>query len=210
MKLMKSLIALALSLLLFGGIYLYLKNQDSNYDSLISQAIKIRNDHKEFIDFYGENEPDVPEATANGKDLSGIDANKNGIRDDVDIWINRMAYNLNETKGMRQFARVNQEFLKTCETRSEASRELLEKLKKAENCLSSMSDYQRKSKHYSIDKLNIILFNTDSRNQCFKSFSVALNSIQIPAGKNFDCDFEVQYPDNVVFGNEQWKKEKPN
>lgn len=54
--------------------------------------------------FDGELEPRMPSNWANDSTLAGIDANNNGVRDDVEIWINRRWDNSNLRKGFKQLA----------------------------------------------------------------------------------------------------------
>jgi len=41
--------------------------------------------------YNGFAEPDFPDLKENNKTIDGIDSNKDGVRDDVEIWINRIA-----------------------------------------------------------------------------------------------------------------------
>src|SRR5205814_7096399 len=123
--------------------------------------------------FDGEKEPKVPDRKLNAETLTGIDSNNNGIRDDIDIWINRTAYDQNETKAMRQFSKTRQEWLKNCESNSTPSQSVLFETRKAEVCLSMLSDYKRNERNYAQSKLELLIFNTDARKKCFVTLSKA-------------------------------------
>ena len=114
-KFVLSLGAMFLAFVIFGGIYYYLKQQDKDYDSLMKRAAKKQKEHSEFTKFYGEEEPEIPNKEANSRTLVGLDSNNNGVRDDIDVWINRNALTQNESLAMRQYARARQEWLRVCE-----------------------------------------------------------------------------------------------
>ena len=202
-----------LAILIFVGVVIYFKFQDSNADFLFSQASLHQQKHREFVEFYGEIEPDFPIKDLNSKTIMGIDANSNGIRDDVDVWINRTAFDLNETKAMRQFARGQQKWLSLCEHKD--FNQILEaqiEITKSEKCLSALSDYQRKFSNFSRERLNLLIFNTDVRKSCNElnsSKEVISESEKIKNSSLFYCDFEIQYLKNVNFGNNEWKKHSP-
>lgn len=72
-------------------------------------AIKKESNIKEFDGFV---EPDIP---AENDSLLGIDNNKNGIRDDVEIWINRSEDTYNKRMSLRQLAADLQYLLDSAE-----------------------------------------------------------------------------------------------
>ena len=67
----------------------------SDYDNLMNPIKKIKLAEKKAGKpnpvFDGVVEPDFPDETENNKTLEGVDANHDGVRDDVEIWINRTA-----------------------------------------------------------------------------------------------------------------------
>lgn len=75
------------------------------YDKIISDAEEFKKSHPEKRVVDGEIEPDIPNEKENNRTLLGVDANKNGIRDDIDIWINYVGFNYNHRMSLRQFAR---------------------------------------------------------------------------------------------------------
>jgi hypothetical protein len=97
-------------------ILLLISGCDSEYYDLIKPAyeLKLKDPNPNPV-FEGEAEPSIPDEDENNKTLLGIDQNKNGIRDDVDIWINRSAKNYNELMALRQAARAYQDYLKVVE-----------------------------------------------------------------------------------------------
>ena len=61
--------------------------------------------------FDGEVEPRMPSNWDNDSTLPGIDANNNGVRDDVDIWINRRWGSSGLRKAFKQYARAIQKMI---------------------------------------------------------------------------------------------------
>ncbi len=208
-KIMLGFTGLILAALIFGSIYYYLKAQDKNYDALIAKAAKKQREHSEFIEFYGEMEPVIPGKDENSKTLLGIDANNNGVRDDIDVWVNRSALTQNENLAMKQYARAKQEWLRVCDQK--LVDEVIVVNKKIENattCLAAMSDYKRRENNYAKDKLELLILNIPSRSACTTFYAENSKATPIAMGENvnFSCEFKVQYPENVMSGNAEWKK----
>lgn len=202
--------AVIFAALVVAGITYYLKKQDKDYDSLIARAAKLQRDHHEFIDFYGEREPAMPDKGENAKSLLGIDANQNGIRDDIDVWINRTALDRNEMLSMRQYASARQRWLKACAENNVS--EVLVVKKKMDNgltCLTALSDYTRKEIDYAKNLLETLILNTEARKGCEAFYTANPKRVPFSMGgdANYKCDFEIQYPQNVISGNEDWKKQ---
>lgn len=203
-----SVSGLLFAVAIFVGVYFYLSNQDKDYDSLMKRAEKKQLDHSEFIDFYGEREPVIPIKSENSQTLLGVDLNNNGIRDDLDVWINRSALTKNETLAMRQYAKAKQEWFKVCEQKiSQKIKVVLADLEKSEKCLAELSDYKRMEAGYSKTKLEILLMNTQARKDCSIYYSQTISTNEVmKENVNFGCTFDVQYPENVISGNLNWKK----
>ncbi len=207
MKALSKIAVLILSIVIFVGAYFYFKFQETNYDSIIARAAKKQRDFAEFVDFYGEIEPSIPDKTINSKTILGIDTNNNGVRDDIDVWINRTAYDQNETKAMRQYAKSGQDLLKLCKEQNlKYIKSMQNKLLKAEKCLASISDYQRKELSFAKEKLKILLYNTSERISCKEYYLKHAEAQRISDDSHFHCDFDIQYPDNVIFGITEWKR----
>ena len=113
MKITKfKIISLLIILSLVGGIYYY-QSDYREYRKEMDPVFEIkRNDKRSHPIFEGEAEPDIPTLDEVNSTVLGPDKNNNGIRDDIDIWINRSANDYNELMAMRQSARAIQEFLK--------------------------------------------------------------------------------------------------
>lgn len=77
----------------------------SKYEKIISDAKKFKKSHNEKRIIDGELEPPFPSKKENNRTLLGLDVNKNGIRDDIDIWINYVGRDSNHRMALRQLAR---------------------------------------------------------------------------------------------------------
>ena len=68
---------------------------ESDYDKLMNPIKKIKLAEKKMGKanpfFDGVVEPDLPDEKENDKTLEGMDSNHDGVRDDIEIWINRTA-----------------------------------------------------------------------------------------------------------------------
>ena len=78
----------------------------SEYKKNIKEAQNNKQKHPEQRIFDGEIEPKFPDENENEDTILGVDTNKNGIRDDIDIWINYVGINRNHRMGLRQAARA--------------------------------------------------------------------------------------------------------
>jgi effector-binding domain-containing protein len=79
----------------------------NDYEKIMGPALKVKmGDKNPNPVFDGEVEPAMPDPSENDKTLLGIDSNKNGIRDDIDIWINRTGKTYNERMALRQLAKA--------------------------------------------------------------------------------------------------------
>ncbi|MBC7430197.1 MAG: hypothetical protein H7336_16405 [Bacteriovorax sp.] len=68
---------------------------ESDYDKLMNPIKKIKlaeeKAGKPSLAFDGAVEPKFPDEEENNKTLEGVDSNHDGVRDDIEIWINRTA-----------------------------------------------------------------------------------------------------------------------
>lgn len=80
------------------------------YESLMAPAISAKLAHPEILEFDGELEPPLPDPIENKKTVAGIDVNKNGVRDDVEIYINRTYDNPNIRMALKQYIREHSAF----------------------------------------------------------------------------------------------------
>jgi len=102
-----------MKVILFISLFFLVSCND--YQKLMKPAIEAKlNDKNTKPVFDGEVEPELPDFDKIVQDDVGVDQNKNGIRDDVDIWINRTGKNYNERMAMRQFAHAIEKMIINC------------------------------------------------------------------------------------------------
>lgn len=185
----------AVILALSAGWYFY----PSEYDSLMNEALKKQEENPTQKVFDGVLEPVMPDKKENAKTILGIDENQNGIRDDVDIWINRTGRDYNERMGMRQTAKAEQEMLKVCEGQlgdrvSEVSSATL----KAWGCLHAVSDIYYKE-NYMQKFLMELTYNSALRNSCSKYLNTQVYSYTGADGHfHKNCEFKLENEDKVI------------
>ncbi|MDD4975994.1 MAG: hypothetical protein PHY93_16675 [Bacteriovorax sp.] len=168
----------------------------NEYEKLMGPILKIKlADSNPNPIFDGEAEPPIPNRFENDRTILGIDSNNNGIRDDVDIWINRTALDYNERMAMRQYARAEQDELRVCslELKDETSKVVTESMNSS-YCLNSLSDHKRKVRdrtEFEVDKLT---FSSKDRIDCRgfydrNSFVAGGGDISKPY---LNCKFKIQ------------------
>lgn len=199
-----------LTAIIFGFSLFYLKYLESNYNSLINQAYKRKNEFPQFVNFEGEIEPSIPNTEINSKDHPGLDTDNNGIRDDIDIWINRMGVSANERLALRQYARALQIVQKKCQGNISHDLTDSENLAQAKRCLSMISDYEREEKGQALKMLNILIANTDLRKTCYtdgknieKDTVVSIDLLKE------NCKFEVHDPESIIEVHQILKASQP-
>ncbi|MEA9356119.1 hypothetical protein SHI21_07900 [Bacteriovorax sp. PP10] len=119
--------------------------------------------------FHGEAEPDTPDQKVNDQTILGIDSLTNGIRDDIDIWINRSALNKEETLLMRSYARELQVVLKNCALKKTTLPTEQVELKNAEKKLLEIGSVVREPTDFTVTRLKLLTCNTEARTKCFDS-----------------------------------------
>jgi hypothetical protein len=187
-----------LSCLLFLLIFFSSCNE---YEKLMGPALKIKlADSNPNPVFDGEVEPPIPNRSENDKTVLGIDSDINGIRDDVDIWINRTALDYIERMAMRQYAKAKQFWLKVC------TENLKSEVKKAEDgmvnsdtCLQCLSDYRHGIKSYMIKKIDLMILNKSIRscNVFYNQYSTVITAKYLGQGHR-NCNFQIENQEQVI------------
>ena len=154
----------------------------------------------------GKLEPPYPDSSENDKTIGGIDSNGDGVRDDVERWINRKfskdkQYNLRQV--YKQFARETELLLLPCEN---LSRDKLRKrflaTMKASECAAFIY-YVLKEDAGGMGKVNKVtnditdkIVNTDERKKQFRKsqakFHLMKFSISSSSERQKQCDFELR------------------
>ncbi len=126
--------------------------------------------------FDGIAEPNFPDENENNKTLEGVDSNRDGVRDDIEIWINRTAedqYIRIELKEYYQTLYAKHVILINSDASDAEKNELDYKDSKARRCL-SVTLYPYKKIYLSkqieipdfyIDRLYQLTFNTSKRSR---------------------------------------------
>ncbi|NOT80451.1 MAG: hypothetical protein HOP07_15775 [Bacteriovoracaceae bacterium] len=205
-KIQKNIGVFLLSIILIGAIFYYLKFLEKDYDSLMKRAYKRKEEFITLSVFDGFHEVSIPDAEKNSIGL-GVDSDSNGIRDDIDIWINRMSNNFNERMAMRQYAKVQFGLMRDClENKNSNQVSANDALKKSQICLEMISYYERNGKSFGVPMLNLLLPNTDFRKSCyqFKNISGFNKVVTVDLLKS-NCQFEVQNSQGIVEVSEIYK-----
>lgn len=153
--------AIALVLLFLGWIYF-----PSYADRELSRAMEIKKKHPDQKIFDGFLEPDIPKESDT---LLGVDANANGVRDDIEIWINRTWKSYNERMAVRQYASDLQYNLIAG---NENNRDLISHAASSEftslACMRFIFGFDEKYKL--IRKIQLIVYNTKKRKDALDGF----------------------------------------
>lgn len=192
--------------LLLSGCY--------DYDKTISDARDNKHNHPEVRVFDGETEPSFPNEVENNKTLLGIDENRNGVRDDLDIWINFVGRDRNHRTALRELARVYSEMLIAGnETNSGLIQKSARNFYDARAC-ASFIEWDRNFEEKASTQMTKLVYNTDIRIQTSKSyhsitFMYESNHEGMHAGKEYiGCKFEIDDLQEIIKKSEERNKLK--
>lgn len=148
------------------------------YNELMDAALESKKAHPEITVFDGDIEPPMPDLSENNSTLSGIDSNKNGLRDDVEIWINRTYSDPNIRMAMKQDHRIFQKIMLIKKGDSEASNRIFQEEDRSSKCQGSFyenfqSFYEQRS------KLTIMEHNIRKRSL---QYNISRGNITVPIG----------------------------
>jgi hypothetical protein len=193
------IIAFALSVAVFVHFY---HNVDSAYWVRMKELKLVKSNEAQQAYFDGELEPVFPDDKENSSDYFGVDSNKNGVRDDVEIWINRNFQTRNERMAYKQYQRIiNQGYVIEKDTKYYL--ESLERADKFSNklhdsflCISQIENalkQQHKKKEYDNTQKNVeiikeLTFNSPFRRSSYNSF---VHRIHGSYESNNDCNFKI-------------------
>lgn len=186
---MKKLIVLVVVGLIASGC--------NDYEKIISDARENKTKvGRQIID--GEEEPPFPDESENNKTLQGVDVNKNGIRDDVDIWINFVGKDRNHRMALKQIAKKLQKIMDVGGGNSKESKEqIVQEVYDADSCVS----FFERGDLYEMtasSKVTDLLFNTNIRIDAYKKFHDRVLVYRSSKQGSFNkveyyfCDFEVE------------------
>ncbi len=192
-----------LSLLFVLNFFVSCSNE---YEKLMKPALNLKLADKNLNPvFDGEVEPTLPNFNENNKTILGIDTNKNEIRDDVDIWINRNALDYNERMAMRQYAKAKQLWLKVC--RENLVYEVVnveDGMLNSGSCLSAMSDYKYGKWDYVRKKIDSLTLNTRIRScDGFYNKHSTVVTVKNTSNPHLNCKFTIE---NLDFAIKKYEK----
>jgi hypothetical protein len=191
-------------------LFLFISCSRDPYDQLMKTALfKKTKDPNPHPVFAGDVEPDYPKEEENNKTLLGIDKNNNGIRDDVDIWINRTGKNYNEIMALRQKARGLQSYFKAInDNRPDLAESTFNKIVRGGYCIEVI--FANNDNNELVERMNfnldhIGIYPRDLRMKAMSKFFEYITSL----GGNYDveggdeshykfCTFEVQNKELVI------------
>lgn len=156
---------LVLVILPVCGIFAFNYWSENTYSGLMYSAIKQKNNPLTPIVLWGDLEPNLPKDDENNKSISGIDSNANGIRDDVEIWINRNSGDLNTALALRNFTKALQIYIINCAQLSTMDKD---KINTLEIHLNKLNWKRKDNPNYFSDKIKILVLNNSKRKECFK------------------------------------------
>lgn len=140
------------------------------YSNIIKEARLNKLKHPEQRVFDGEVEPNFPDKN-NDKTLLGIDENKNGIRDDVDIWINYVGISYNHRMALRQLAKQEVKRLQAGAFEDSASyAQIAKDIWDGGLCSAYVEHGNFKCEEYPSLMIDQIIYNTSLRRKSYENF----------------------------------------
>jgi hypothetical protein len=189
----------------FVGFYIYHMQDRWNYREIMKDAVakKMADKNPQPV-FDGIHEPPLPTEDEIFNDPIGPDRNKNGIRDDVDIWINRSFDDYNLRMAYRQYSQMVDLIYKSVESNDlSQSNQLASDRYRAMSCIFFFhSIYFEKTKNDLFNKTHYIL--TSYRNlDKSKADNFAKSISEISSGgvmgkENLLCKFKIQNEHELV------------
>lgn len=175
-KISKSICLLALTFM-FG--WSCTNNEDERiYQELMNKALAEKKAHPEINVFDGDVEPEMPDRKINDSTLYGVDANKNELRDDVEIWINRTFKDPNIRMAFKQKHKVFQRIMKAKVGMSEISNKLIQEESNMIGCAKSFFENYNEFTTYN-DQLNKLGRNIHKRSLQYNNIVYHIN---VPIG----------------------------
>lgn len=139
---------------------------ESDYDKIMNPIKKIKLAEKKAGKanpvFDGVIEPDFPYVKENNKTLEGVDSNHDGVRDDIEIWINRTAEDESIRQARKDLYKKYVSMLSSIlENEPEAiTHEKNEKVLEVQGCLATLY-YPYKAKYLKQNEKDGVLVNSD-------------------------------------------------
>lgn len=194
---------IGLLIIIYGA---YLTVPDDYYFNEMNRAASLP---KNTLDPEEPSEPEMPSHYLNHFTLTGIDSNDNGVRDDVDIWINRVGKTYNERMALREKARTSNQLLIACNNND------LELVKKLENkatrdtiCISFIL---LSSPGYELtwEVMNKLILNNNNRTcKSFYKNNSFVSSFNFSRESRDNCNFKIRDLKFIESRYEAWRKKQ--
>ena len=166
---------------------------DRYYDRQMELALDEKKAHPEIKIFDGDVEPDVIDLDKINSTLQGEDSNRNGVRDDIEIWANRTVKQEYLRKRIKQNAKIQKELLVAMQ---ENNREKVSFYLGKESNLNYCT-YVYKLSREDIELKSVIFFkmwsNTEGRKILEKRHDMYYARENLPAydPKTFKCELDL-------------------
>jgi hypothetical protein len=174
-----------------------------DYERIMKPIVEIKTNDQEVRVYDGITEPALPDFEENDKTIMGIDANKDGVRDDIEIYINRTYEKANVRRALKQYVVGKYAVLRLAEdVDSSLALKTVERSSAILDCLSFvLPDYDFEM----ISKVNDLIFNTKDREEKF-NYSYGKIGVGQLVGKSHEhnyeewnryCEFEIEDYENT-------------
>ena len=172
---------------------------NKNYELEMEKVNQQLNNHSQ-LSIDGQKLPPFPKDDENQITLQGIDVNKNGIRDDLEIWIDLNARNKLERSAMIQFVKdhtfkeINNEEIDI----EKHSIEIFQRSMDTSSCLGDICLFLNKSNFKNINcmeqgsLMSDLVFNNRNRSWNFEKILRNENSIYTDKPNFSTCKFEIK------------------
>jgi hypothetical protein len=194
---------IGLLIIIYGA---YLTVPDDYYFNEMNRAASLQ---KNTLDPEEPREPEMPSHYLNHFTLTGIDSNDNGVRDDIDIWINRVGKTYNERMALREKARTLNKLLIACDNNDpNAVRDLENKSTGDMHCITFMF-LRTPGKELEWEILTNIVFNNNRRN-CSSYYSTNSSTSVFRDNKEAYeyCSFKIKNLSQMKTRYENWSKQQ--
>jgi hypothetical protein len=194
---------IGLLIIIYGA---YLTKPDLYYFNEMNRAASLP---KNTLDPEEPSEPEMPSHYLNHFTLTGIDSNDNGVRDDVDIWINRVGKTYNERMALRENAKSLTKQMIACDNNdSESVSSLVQKISRERDCISFVI-LSKTGEEIIWESLFNVVRNNNKRS-CY-SFYRHNSSTSMIKGENdlsITCSFKIRNIEIMKSRYEDWRKKQ--
>ena len=200
---MRSLVKLV-AILVFSILFSSCTRKELSSDMFLEPLKKMKEEDKKqgrpAPNFDGFTEPEFPSEDENAKSFKGVDSNHDGIRDDLEIWINRMAEDGYVRASMKDYYRryVTQLEDSFIDKSSDQIQKDILLTQDSFSCLETslqprmMDFYKKTGKRIANERVNMmmtILINTEIRQKFVKKMTAFQTSSEIASTKKSSAKY---------------------